>query len=184
MDEIVKAAMLKWPKVPHCYGWLGLDARGNWSMRDDAAQARGAFTSGAQGAKGALLRHDKLLAFIERNYTHDERGQWYFQNGPQRVYVELEATPYIWRIQDDLRVAAHTGQAAQVQACLMDEAGRAYLVTDLGFGLVHSLDVPYVAQALDAETWAVQEVTAKDLPERYHFVISPEALHRVTQEPA
>ena len=26
MDEIVKQAMAKWPNVPHCYGWLGLDA--------------------------------------------------------------------------------------------------------------------------------------------------------------
>jgi hypothetical protein len=27
----------------------------------------------------------------------DERGCWFFQNGPQRVYVKLEATPYIAR---------------------------------------------------------------------------------------
>ncbi|HZW22256.1 DUF2946 family protein, partial [Noviherbaspirillum sp.] len=38
MDEIVKQAMAKWPNVPHCYGWLALDARGNWRMRDDRAQ--------------------------------------------------------------------------------------------------------------------------------------------------
>jgi hypothetical protein len=31
--------------------------------------------------------------FIQRNYDHDAQGQWFFQNGPQRVYVELEATP-------------------------------------------------------------------------------------------
>ena len=43
MDDIVKAAMAKWPNVPNCYGWLGLDARGNWYMRDDNAQAAGAF---------------------------------------------------------------------------------------------------------------------------------------------
>ena len=42
MDDIVKQAMAKWPNVPHCYGWLGLDARGNWYMRDDSAQAAGA----------------------------------------------------------------------------------------------------------------------------------------------
>ena len=46
MDDIVKQAMAKWPNVPHCYGWLGLDARGNWYMRDDGAQAYGAFASG------------------------------------------------------------------------------------------------------------------------------------------
>ncbi len=25
MDAIVEQAMRKWPNVPHCYGWLGLD---------------------------------------------------------------------------------------------------------------------------------------------------------------
>jgi hypothetical protein len=39
MDDIVKAAMAKWPDVPDCYGWLALDARGNWRMRDARCQA-------------------------------------------------------------------------------------------------------------------------------------------------
>ena len=34
MDDIVKQAMAKWPNVPACWGWLGLDARGNWWLRD------------------------------------------------------------------------------------------------------------------------------------------------------
>ncbi len=89
MDEVVRQAMAKWPSVPHCYGWLALDARGAFRMRDDAAQAA--------HAPGDVIRHPALLAFIYRNYLHDERGCWYFQNGPQRVYVELEATPYIAR---------------------------------------------------------------------------------------
>ena len=38
MDDIVKAALVKWPNVPHCHGWLGLDARGQWFMRDDRCQ--------------------------------------------------------------------------------------------------------------------------------------------------
>ncbi|MFM7971511.1 MAG: DUF2946 family protein, partial [Betaproteobacteria bacterium] len=25
MDDIVKAALKKWPNVPACYGWLALD---------------------------------------------------------------------------------------------------------------------------------------------------------------
>ena len=41
MDDIVKQAMAKWPNVPHCYGWLALDARGAWRMRDEAAQQGG-----------------------------------------------------------------------------------------------------------------------------------------------
>ena len=66
MDDIVRQAMAKWPNVPDCYGWLGLDTRGNWYMRDDRAQSLGAFASGAAGAKGSLLQHDKLIAFIKR----------------------------------------------------------------------------------------------------------------------
>ena len=33
MDAIVKAALKKWPTVPHCYGWLALDARGSAKPR-------------------------------------------------------------------------------------------------------------------------------------------------------
>ena len=80
MDDIVKQALAKWPNVPDCYGWLGLDARGRWYMRDDATQAQGRFPS----AKGSLLQHEKLIEFIERNYEPDAHGQWFFQNGPQR----------------------------------------------------------------------------------------------------
>ena len=89
MDESVKQALAKWPNVPHCYGWLALDARGAFRMRDEIAQT-------AQ-LPGDVIRHESLLAFIYRNYTRDSRGAWYFQNGPQRVYVELETTPFIVR---------------------------------------------------------------------------------------
>ena len=91
MDDIVRQAMAKWPNVPDCFGWLGLDARGAWYMRDDRVQALGAFAV----AKGSRLQHEKLVDFIHRNYEHDALGRWYFQNGPQRVYVELEVAPWI-----------------------------------------------------------------------------------------
>ena len=64
MDEIVRAAMAKWPTVPHCHGWLGLDARGDWYLRDDAVQAAGPFPQ----AKGSRIEHAGLRAFIARNY--------------------------------------------------------------------------------------------------------------------
>ena len=169
MDEIVKQAMAKWPNVPHCYGWLGLDARGNWYMRDDKTQALGPFVQ----AKGSLLRHDKLIDFIQRNYEADAEGRWFFQNGPQRVYVELEATPFIWRIAGDFAISAHTGQPAQVRECLVDERGYVYLDTDRGFGLVHSLDVGCVADAVEQGLWRPHEVAAATLPGRFGFVTSP-----------
>jgi hypothetical protein len=178
MDDIVRQAMAKWPNVPHCYGWLGLDARGNWYMRDDRAQACGAFASGQAGSKGSLLQHDKLIEFIQRNYLTDALGQWYFQNGPQRVFVELEATPWIWRVAADFRVQAHSGELVDVQQCLLDEKGRVYLQTELGFGLVHTQDVSNIAEALAAGLWQPIDVASESLPQRYAYVPSPEQANK------
>lgn len=171
MDDIVKQALAKWPNVPHCYGWLGLDARGNWFMRDDGTQAMGPFVQ----AKGSQLRHDKLIDFIQRNYEHDEQGQWFFQNGPQRVYVELEAAPWIWRVAEDFSVTSHSGRPIEPTACLLDDAGKLYLVADIGLGLVHTQDVGLAAEAIDQGRWVPESVRAEDLPARFGHVLSPAA---------
>jgi hypothetical protein len=171
MDDIVKQALAKWPNVPDCYGWLGLDARGRWYMRDEATQAQGTFP----GSKGSLLQHEKLIGFIARNYEPDARGQWYFQNGPQRVYVELESTPLVWRIQPDFSVVSHAGHAAEVEDCLLDSQGRVYLTSGGRVGLVHTHDVPMAAQAVEAGHWVPREVAAEDLPCQYGFTRSPQA---------
>jgi Protein of unknown function (DUF2946) len=182
MDDIVRQAIAKWPNVPHCFGWLGLDARGNWYMRDDQAQAAGPFAGGGPhaAARGSLLRHDKLVDFIQRNYESDAAGQWFFQNGPQRVYVELEATPLIWRVDGapGFAVTAHTGQSARVQRCVVDEHGRVYLETDAGFGLVHTLDMTNAADAIEQGLWVPDEVLAHDLPNRFGYVRSPQTLQK------
>jgi hypothetical protein len=172
MDDIVRQALAKWPNVPHCYGWLGLDARGGWYMRDDRTQAAGPFPQ----SRGSLLRHEKLIEFIHRNYDRDDDGQWFFQNGPQRVYVELEATPFIWRIGDGPTITAHTGAPARLEATLTDENGWLYADTDLGFGLVHTLDVAAAADAIDQGLWpAPEEVLAAQLPRRFRYQPSPAA---------
>jgi hypothetical protein len=178
MDDIVKQALAKWPNVPACYGWLGLDARGNWYMRDDRVQAQGPFAGGTMQSKGSQLKHEKLIEFIQRNYEPDELGQWFFQNGPQRVYVELEATPLIWRVQDDFSIQDHTGRAARLQRCLLDEQGRVYLEADTGFGLVHSMDMSHVAEAVEQGLWLPQEVLAAALPTQFHYVCSPQMLQK------
>lgn len=174
MDDIVRQAIAKWPNVPHCYGWLGLDARGHWFMRDDRTQAAGPFPL----SRGSQLRHDKLIEFIHRNYERDAAGQWFFQNGPQRVYVELEATPWVFRVAQDGGIQAHTGTAATLQALFTDEAGRVYLATELGLGLVHTLDVGHVADAIESGRWpAPQELRSDELPARFGYVMSPAARH-------
>ena len=102
MDEIVKKAMAKWPDVPDCYGWLALDARGAWRMRDERAQHL--------GLAGDKVVQTALLGFINRNYAVDARGCWYFQNGPQRVFLNLDATPYIAHTEPARGLVLHTGE--------------------------------------------------------------------------
>ena len=185
MDDIVRQAIAKWPNVPDCYGWLGLDARGNWYMRDDQAQAAGPFAPEKKGdsnaaSKGSLLQHEKLIDFIQRNYESDASGRWFFQNGPQRVYVELEAAPFVWRVNPapDFGVTAHTGQTARVQRCVLDEQGRLYLETDLGFGLIHTQDMTHAADAVLQGLWVPQEVQASALPTRFGYACSPQAMQK------
>ena len=118
MDDIVKQALAKWPNVPHCTGWLLLDRRGQWRLRDDAAQAA--------GEPGAPIRHEALLGFINRNYESDADGQWFFQNGPQRVYVELAYTPWIVRLHDAngvLRLIDQAGAAFEPSEAWIDDEG-------------------------------------------------------------
>ena len=112
MDDIVMQAMRKWPNVPHCYGWLALDARGAWRMRDERAQQL--------GLPGDRLTNAALVGFINRNYAHDEQGRWYFQNGPQRVYLNLESTPFIARTDPVDGLVVQTGEAlgALDEACM------------------------------------------------------------------
>jgi len=169
MDDIVRQAIAKWPNVPHCFGWLGLDARGNWYMRDDKVQAAGPFPM----SKGSLLKHEKLIDFIARNYEADPAGRWFFQNGPQRVYVELETTPLVFRLGEGHVVQAHTGGTATVEKLFVDEEGRLYFKTNIGFGLVHTQDVALVADAIEEGLWKPEECSTSELPSRFGYVLNP-----------
>ncbi len=138
MDEIVQKAMAKWPDVPHCYGWLALDARGQWRMRDDTVQRL--------GLAGDKITQSKLLGFIHRNYAADSQGRWYFQNGPQRVYVNLAATPHIVRTDGTGGFVLHNDVAvALVHSAWMSESGSVLLDCD---GLIAQLDDRDLASCL------------------------------------
>jgi hypothetical protein len=172
MDDIVKAALKKWPKVPHCFGWLALDARGDWYMRDERIQHAGPFPK----VKGSRIQHEKLQDFIQRNYEADALGQWFFQNGPQRVYVQLEAAPWVWRLMwrgDAITVTSHTGRTARVRSVWLDEAGRLFLDTDIGFGIVHSQDVLDASRAVEQGLWTPQALVFSQAPERFGYALDP-----------
>lgn len=150
MDDIVKQAMAKWPNVPHCYGWLALDARGNWRMRDERMQAL--------GLAGERIPNPALLAFINRNYTHDEQGRWYFQNGPQRVYVNLEATPYIARTDPAQGFVLHTGEPMlSVEEAWLTDTGQLLLKSGGKIALVDDRDTAQCLLLLKYDDAAVSD---------------------------
>ena len=174
MDEIVKAALKKWPNVPACRGWLALDARGDWYMRDDRVQAAGPFPR----VKGSRIEHAKLREFIERNYARGDDGAWYFQNGPQRVYVELEAAPFVWRVAGrDFALSSHTGLQATLRSTWLDDAGRLFIDTHLGLGLVHTQDMHEAARAVEAGLWQPEPMAFAAMAQRFGYVLSPQQAH-------
>lgn len=143
MDDIVKQAMAKWPNVPHCYGWLALDARGGWRMRDEAAQQA--------GAHGDRLANPALVGFINRNYLRDERGCWYFQNGPQRVYVSLEATPFVARTDPVAGFLLQTGQPFSPERAYVTELGEVILQAHEIVAQVDDRDALQALEALESD---------------------------------
>ena len=128
MDELVLRGMAKWPNVPAVYGWLSLDRRGHWLL------------------KGERVANPGIAAFFGRNYSRDDQGRWFFQNGPQRVYVALDYTPHVYRATslpgEPLALVSHSGAAATaIRAAYVDDAGQLLLDTDLGIGLLHDADL-------------------------------------------
>lgn len=119
MDSSVQQAMAKWPDVPNLYGWLRLDCRGRWWL------------------PAGLVEHPGMRAFIGRNYAKDHRGCWYFQNGPQRVFVALECAPFVFSyIQGNRSWVSHNGIPVQRIQRGWNCGGLLVLETDMGFGSV------------------------------------------------
>jgi hypothetical protein len=173
MDEIVLRGMAKWPNVPAVYGWLALDRRGDWRI------------------KGERVANPLVAEFIGRNYSRDSRGCWFFQNGPQRVFVDLGYTPYVYRISSadgaPLELEAHNrSRVSAVGGAWLDEAGALLLQTEHGIGTVHDRDLerllphllaadgkPVTDDALDELMEALQQGTPAPLWLQYHAARVP-----------
>ena len=123
MDDQVLRSLVKWPNVPDCYGWLALDRRGQWRMRDEFAQQN--------NLSGQVIVHQALNEFISRNYACDSQGRYFFQNGPQRVFITLDATPWIARIipsDQGTQLLTQCQSEIKPTAALSDENGNIYIV--------------------------------------------------------
>jgi len=124
VDDSVLRAMARWPDVPAVFGWLSLDRRGRFLI------------------KGETIANRAAREFIARNYAADAQGRWYFQNGPQRVFVQLDYTPLVLRLEADGSLVDHTARtfAPLTQVC-MDEAGAVLLAGPRGVGLLDDRDL-------------------------------------------
>jgi hypothetical protein len=153
MDEIVIRAMQKWPNVPNVFGWLKLDRRGNWLVKSRASR---------EGAPVfERITNAAVVDFIGRNYEHDASGRWFFQNGPQRVFVTLEYTPLVFRLRGDGEsIEAHTGrEPGEVRSAWVDDTGMLVLETDLGPGVVLDRDLAALLDRIITDSGPVSEET-------------------------
>jgi len=137
------------------------------------------------------VRHAALNAFIGRNYECDAHGQWFFQNGPQRVYVELAYTPWVVRLAErdgQLTLADQTGAPFEPDAAWLDDAGGVLFRAagtpprvaalhdhDLGLFADHAdFDAtPPVLRWRDGRTLALGNLACADVPATFGFVASP-----------
>jgi len=129
-------SLAKWPDVPAVYGWLALDARGNWLLRNPASEAF------------ERIRNAALREFIARNYERDPRGCWYFQNGPQRVYVRLAYTPLVYRLGNDTLIDHCGRHAGAPQGAWLDERGGILLLGRAGVGVLEDRDLAEASECL------------------------------------
>ncbi len=150
MDEIVARSLAKWPNVPAVYGWLELDRRGNWRI------------------KGERITNPAFNDFIARNYDRDERGCWYFQNGPQRVFVTLAYTPRVVRHEGDSLVD-QCGQAFTLKTAYLDEEGSVLLEGNPGIALLDDRDLARYADQADT----LQRINRADVERRFGFISNP-----------
>jgi hypothetical protein len=91
--------------------------------------------------QGERVTHSGLINFINRQYGVDEAGCWFVQNGPQRVFVSLAYTPWVFRREGE-NFISHTGEAAgRVKTVYLDEEGSLLLDTELGIGLLDDRDL-------------------------------------------
>jgi hypothetical protein len=135
MDEQVLRSLIKWPNVPHCFGWLALDRRGQWRMRDEYAQTN--------QLPGNVIQHVALNEFISRNYAHDSLGRYFFQNGPQRVFITLDATPWIARMipsESGPQLSTQCGTKIKPHGALSDEKGNIYITGSIPQSLSDQID--------------------------------------------
>ena len=77
-----------------------------------------------------------------------------------------------WYMRDD-RIQ-HAGPFPQVvRSVWLDDAGRLFLHTSLGHGIVHTQDMGVAALAVEAGDWLPQALPFAQMPSRFGYVLRP-----------
>jgi hypothetical protein len=150
MDDSVVRSLAKWPNVPAVHGWLELDRRGNWLI------------------KGSRIGNAALRDFIARNYEADAEGRWFFQNGPQRVYVKLAYTPLVVHYAGQ-QLLDHCGRPFAPRAAYLDDEGSVLLEGERAIALLDDRDLDRYADSAPE----MQPIARADVPGRFRFVPDP-----------
>jgi hypothetical protein len=150
MDEMVARSLAKWPNVPAVYGWLSLDRRGNFRI------------------KGEKIANAALREFIARNYEADERGCWYFQNGPQRVFVTLAYTPLVVHYEGE-RLIDHRGLPFNGAMVYQDDEGSVLVEGGGQIALLDDRDLERYAHRAEE----LPSIAKAEVPARFGFVPDP-----------
>ena len=150
MDDAVARSLARWPDVPAVYGWLELDRRGNWRI------------------KGERIANVALREFIARNYEADDRGRWYFQNGPQRVYVTLAYTPLVVHFEGDALID-HCGRPFSAEETYVDDEGSVLVVQQGKIALLDDRDLGRYADAAER----LPRLAKSEIETRFAFVQNP-----------
>lgn len=187
MDQSVLDAVKRWPEVPAVFGWLSLTARGEWRLHP--------LGDAQQGGAGEGISNTQILGFMDRNYAGQSDGAWYFQNGPQRVYVRLEAAPLIVHVDPSKgALTTHNGLTLEhVTQWYCDETGQLYATTDCGPARIDDRDLFILADVLRSEDGrclldfleepsrqSTQEITTLlDPQQRFLALVAPAPLHQI-----
>ena len=150
MDDAVARSLARWPNVPAVYGWLELDRRGNWRI------------------KGERIANVALREFIARNYEADDRGRWYFQNGPQRVYVTLAYTPLVVHFEGDALID-HCGKPFFAEETYVDDEGSVLVAQQGIIALLDDRDLGRYADAAER----LPRLAKSEIAARFAFVKNP-----------
>jgi hypothetical protein len=202
MDSHITRALQKWPQVPHCYGWLSFDRRGEWRIQNEYAQEN--------NLAGELITHSGFKQYIEAHLAHDEKGNYFFQNGPQRVYIHFFYSPWVVRFypleQGHWEIRTTFGDPIEPLACFLDESGqisfeaifKTRLITSENtfvedqvkcVALLHDHDLEVFSAfakifqnscgGLGEFLWhkklLIEPILTKEMPTRYGFIRNPKA---------